>query len=212
MGSKVPSHQVCSLGLPSICGPERLIWAHFPPACLNGLPPLHQRSRHTGGTFLPGSQKHFSDMPLLILQATLLGELVTGTEQTGKWRHLGPWLGGAGKLSLPATCAGMELMWLPKPLLTGSVGTQGRPGVSTMEEGGPVPREKVGSISEGLGTSQQIQKWACVLSGRGPPGRGRNEQSPAPHWEAVPSNRVPPEQMNAFYRCGFEMKMQSLSH
>lgn len=30
--------------------------------------------------------------------------------------------------------------------------------------------------------------------------------------QQLPRNRVPPEQINAFYRCSFEMKMKSLSH
>lgn len=72
-------------------------------------------SRHTGGTFLPGSPKHFSDMPLLILQATLLGELVTGTAQTGKWRHLGPRWGGAGRLSLRACPLARDSCGCPSP-------------------------------------------------------------------------------------------------
>jgi hypothetical protein len=52
-------------------------------------------------------------MPLLILHATLLGELVTGKAQTGKWGYLGPWWGGEGQLSLLAAPAGTGLALSP---------------------------------------------------------------------------------------------------
>lgn len=56
-----------------------------------------------------------------------------------------------------------------------------------------------------------------MLPGPGPLGGGGIKQGSGRTGkksgsQQLPRNRVPPEQINAFYRCGFKMKMKSLSH
>lgn len=93
-------------------------------------------------------------MPLLILHAILLGELVTGRAQTGKWGYLGPWWGGAGQLSLLAASActglGPEPQVAPASSLWQAVSeVRVRSSASSAEGGGPVPTGDVGPDSEG---------------------------------------------------------------
>lgn len=83
-------------------------------------------------------------MPLLILHHTLLGELMTGTAQTGKGRYLGPWRGGEEGSACCCSCwhwarvAALSAFWQAASEL------RGRSSASAAEEGGLVHRGKGG--------------------------------------------------------------------
>lgn len=123
--------------------PRGELGPHSWPAPLHRIP-LCVFSRHTGSTFLPGSQKHFPDMPLLILHAFLSPEPVTGTAD----RKMG--IPGAlvrrSRRAMPArgSCwywVGSELQMAPQKHILSNC-------ASSAEEG-PVARGKVGPDSEG---------------------------------------------------------------
>lgn len=154
--------------------------------------------------------EHFSDAPSLILHATLWGA-GTGTAQAGERSCLGPV--ERGRKARPPALLWQGLAWLPELLLAGSERVRGDSVPALRREEGWCPEERWALTQDRElpakgGHAQENQRRSLDR----PPGGGRKEQSPATHWEALPSSRVPPEQMNAFYRCGCEMKMKSLSH
>lgn len=162
-------------------------------------------------------------MLLLILHDPLLGELLTGTAQTGKWRYL-----GLGSCLLPrptpppaplgrqraSSGSGYGLSWDLSQPCPGEEGGAWRGGGPDSEgwmgcfpgnlEGGH--DQRASSSFRRLGGAPRAcdAGWspASLLRHTGKKSGSRQ----------LPCNRVPPEQINAFYRCGFEMKMKSLSH
>lgn len=129
-------------------------------------------------------------MPLLILHNTLLGVLVTGTAQTGKWRHSGPWRRGAGRLSPPAAPAGTRArVAAPSSFWQAASEFWGRPRASSAKARGLVPRGKVGRDPEGQGASLETRGGPSppygeleALPGPGLPDKVRMRRTPATYW------------------------------
>lgn len=169
-------------------------------------------------------------MPLLVLHAVLLPEPVTGTAD----RKMG--IPGAlvGRDRRAQAAGGSCWHWVG-PSLRGSPAPelQVTPKSSfwqAAEEAGPVARGKVGPDSEGYGlppsatSNGEGEDRGLTLTGRihggtclgpGAPGRTGRSRAMAASWEDAPppfpNASASPEQIQAFYSCGFDTKTTCLS-